>query len=106
MQQHADHAVEAALAMINELPAINTQWAERLGGIIRLGMAIHTGGAQVGNSGSKRRMKYGPRGHAVNLTSRVEAATKVFGVTCLLTAAARQQVEKGFSLRRICKGRV
>lgn len=106
MQQHADHAVEAALAMINELPAINTQWAERLGGIIRLGIGIHTGRAQVGNSGSKRRMKYGPRGHAVNLTSRVEAATKVFGVTCLLTAATRQQLKMDFPLRRICKARL
>jgi adenylate cyclase len=106
MQQHADHAVEAALAMINELPAINTQWAERLGGIIRLGIGIHTGLAQVGNSGSKRRMKYGPRGHAVNLTSRVEAATKVFGVTCLLTAATRQQLKMDFPVRRICKARL
>ncbi|HMC11180.1 MAG TPA: adenylate/guanylate cyclase domain-containing protein, partial [Pirellulaceae bacterium] len=34
VQQHADKAVEAALAMVNELPAINTQWAERLGGLI------------------------------------------------------------------------
>ncbi len=106
MQQHADHAVEAALAMINELPAINTQWAERLGGIIRLGIGIHTGRAQVGNSGSKRRMKYGPRGHAVNLTSRVEAATKVFGVTCLLTAATREQLRMEFPVRRICKARL
>jgi adenylate cyclase len=106
LQQHADRAVEAALAMINELPAINIQWAERLGGIIRLGIGIHTGRAQVGNSGSKRRMKYGPRGHAVNLTSRVEAATKVFGVTCLLTAATREQLRMDFPLRRICKARL
>ena len=106
MQQHADHAVEAALAMINELPAINTQWAERLGGLIRLGIGIHTGRAQVGNSGSRRRMKYGPRGHAVNLTSRVEAATKVFGVTCLLTAATKEQLRMDFPLRRICKARL
>jgi len=106
LQQHADHAVEAALAMINELPAINSQWAERLGGIIRLGIGIHTGTAQVGNSGSKRRLKYGPRGHAVNLTSRVEAATKVFGVTCLLTAATRAKLKMDFPLRRVCKARL
>jgi adenylate cyclase len=105
-QQHADHAVEAALAMINELPAINAQWAERLGGIIRIGVGLHSGSAQVGNSGSKRRLKYGPRGHAVNLTSRVEAATKVFGVTCLLTAATRQQLKMDFPTRRVCRSRL
>jgi len=88
------------------LPGINTQWAERLGGIIRLGVGIHTGRAQVGNSGSRRRLKYGPRGHSVNLTSRVEAATKVFGISCLMTAATRQQLKNDFPLRRICKARL
>ncbi len=106
VQQHADRAVQAALAMANELPAINSQWAERLGGIIRLGVGIHTGHAQVGNSGSRRRLKYGPRGHAVNLTSRVEAATKVFGISCLVTAATRQQLKGQFPLRRVCKARL
>jgi adenylate cyclase len=104
--QHADRAVQAALAMTNELPGINSQWAERLGGIIRLGVGIHTGRAQVGNSGSRRRLKYGPRGHAVNLTSRVEAATKVFGISCLMTAATRQQLKGDFPLRRVCKARL
>jgi adenylate cyclase len=106
VQQHADRAVQAALAMVNELPGINSQWAERLGGIIRLGVGIHTGRAQVGNSGSRRRLKYGPRGHAVNLTSRVEAATKVFGISCLMTAATRQQLKSDFPLRRVCKARL
>jgi adenylate cyclase len=104
--QHADQAVNAAVAMMNELPAINSQWAERLGGIIRLGVGIHTGRAQVGNSGSRRRLKYGPRGHAVNLTSRVEAATKVFGVWCLMTAATREKLTINVPLRRICRARL
>jgi adenylate cyclase len=106
VSQHADKAVEAALAMVNELPAINSQWSERLGGNIRIGVGINTGRAQVGNSGSRRRLKYGPRGHAVNLTSRVEAATKVFGVTCLLTSSTRQALTVDFPLRRICRGRL
>jgi adenylate cyclase len=104
--QHADAAARAALAMINELPAINSQWAERLGGIVRLGIGIHTGRAQVGNSGSQRRLKYGPRGHAVNLTSRIEAATKVFGVACLLTGATRQALGADLPLRRVCRARL
>ena len=104
--QHADRAVQAALAMVNELPDINSQWAERLGGIVRLGVGIHTGRAQVGNSGSRRRLKYGPRGHAVNLTSRIEAATKVFGISCLLTEATRQQLQGNYPLRRVCKARL
>lgn len=106
LPNHADRAVEAALAMSGELPAINSQWAERLGGIVRLGIGLHTGAAQVGNSGSRRRLKYGPRGHAVNLTSRIEAATKVFGVACLLSASTKQALSHSPPLRRICKGRL
>jgi adenylate cyclase len=104
--QHADRAVQAALAMLNELPAINSHWAEKLGGQIRLGVGINTGKAQVGNSGSKRRLKYGPRGHAVNLTSRVEAATKVLGVPCLITGATQAALAKPVPLRRVCRARL
>ena len=104
--EHADRAVEAAQAMQNELPSINSEWAEKLGGIIRLGIGLHTGKAQVGNSGSKRRLKYGPRGHAINLTSRVEAATKVLGVACLLTGAVHKSLTRPAPLRRICRARL
>jgi adenylate cyclase len=103
---HADRAAQAALAMLGELPTINGQWAERLGGVIRLGVGLHTGRAQVGNSGSRRRLKYGPRGHAVNLTSRVEAATKVLGVSALLTSATRQALTIDLPLRRVCRARL
>jgi len=104
--QHADRAAQAALAMLGELPAINSQWAEKLGGIVRLGIGLNTGRAQVGNSGSRRRFKYGPRGHAVNLTSRVEAATKALGVTCLLTEATRKALTIDLPLRRVCHARL
>lgn len=104
--QHADRALAAAVAMHSELPHINSQWAERLGGILRLGLGIHSGRAQVGNSGSQRRLKYGPRGHAVNLTSRVEAATKVFGVAGLLTGPTRSALVGAYDLRRVCTARL
>jgi adenylate cyclase len=103
---HADLAVQAALAMQNELPAINSAWAEKLGGLVRLGIGLNTGRAQIGNSGSRRRLKYGPRGHAVNLTSRVEAATKVLGVSCLLTGATRRALNTSPPLRRLCRARL
>lgn len=103
---HAQRAALAAQAIQNDLPAINVAWAERLGGIIRIGIGINTGVSQVGNSGSKRRMKYGPRGHAVNLTSRVEAATKVLGVPCLVTENTRLRLPDTTPLRRIACARL
>ena len=104
--RHADRAAQAALAMIDELQAINGRWAEKLGSSIRLGIGLNTGTAQVGNSGSKRRLKYGPRGHSVNLTSRVEAATKVLGATCLMTGSTNAALTASLPRRRICRVRL
>jgi adenylate cyclase len=104
--EHADRAARAALGIARELPAINAVWSERLLGQIRAGIGIHSGRAQVGNAGSRRRFKYGPRGHAINLASRVEAATKVFGVPCLITGATRALLQSELPLRRICRARL
>jgi adenylate cyclase len=101
--QHADLAAEAAMAMLWELPDLNQTWEAKLGTKIRLGIGLHTGTAQVGNSGSKRRLKYGPRGHAVNLTSRVETATKVLRATCLLTRSTEAALTITVPRRRVCR---
>ncbi|MCI0356962.1 MAG: GAF domain-containing protein [Planctomycetaceae bacterium] len=104
--QHADLAAEAALAMLGELPKLNEAWEEKLGTRIRLGIGLHTGTAQVGNSGSQRRLKYGPRGHAVNLASRVEAATKVLRAACLLTASTQSALTIAVPRRRVCRAQL
>jgi len=104
--QHADLAAEAALAMLGELPNLNQAWEEKLGTRIRLGIGLHTGTAQVGNSGSQRRLKYGPRGHAVNLASRVEAATKVLRAACLLTASTQSALTIAVPRRRVCRAQL
>lgn len=103
---HAARAIRAASAMLAELPPINVEWAEKLGGVIHIGIGIHTGRAQVGNSGSRRRLKYGPRGHAVNLTSRVEAATKFLSVPCLVTGSTYSALGGPRNFRRICRARL
>jgi class 3 adenylate cyclase len=49
------------------------------------GIGIHSGLVRVGNAGTQRRIKYGPRGATVNLASRVEGATKRLGVPLPIT---------------------
>jgi len=100
---HADRACRAALAMVACLPELNDRWAGKVGTRLDLGVGINTGVSQVGNAGSYHRVKYGPRGHAVNLASRVEGATKKFGVRILVTDATRRQLQSPLDLRRIGK---
>ena len=56
-----------------------------------LGIGLNTGLAQVGNTGSQYKFKYGPSlGDTVNVASRVQGLTKyLHAAACLLTAATR-----------------
>ena len=102
---HALLACRAALAMLEELPGLNERWAERIGGPFGLGIGLNTGNALVGNTGSHSRFKYGPLGHAVNLASRVEGATKQLGVPVLITGSTHAALgEHDLATRRL--GRV
>ena len=93
---HAQLACDAALRMLKTLPDINAKWAEQIGQFLRIGIGINTGPALVGNSGSKRRIKYGPRGSTVNMASRIESATKSVGVPLLVSASTTKQLGEKF----------
>jgi adenylate cyclase len=106
LANHAELACRAAMAMQEEAVRLNETWQEVIGMPLKFGIGIHTGTAEVGNAGSSRRLKYGPRGHAVNLAARVEGATKQMGVPVLITGATRAALGKDFATRRLCSVRV
>lgn len=105
-EHHADLAAKSALEVRSIVPELNEKYKAVLQAKVNVGLGIHTGEAHVGNSGSESRLKYGPRGHAVNLTSRVEGATKAVGVPCLLTDATRRKLSVEIPVRRICQARL
>ena len=106
LPDHAARACRAALAMLADLPALDAQWQERLGGPVRLGIGLNTGLALTGNTGSKKKFHYGALGHTVNLASRVEGATKYLGIPLLITGSTRAQIDGGFATRRLCRVRL
>ncbi len=103
---HAELACRAAHAMLAELPAINAAWRESLGQDLALGIGINTGLARVGNAGTQRRIKYGPRGATVNLASRVEGATKRLGVPLLITEQTRRLLPPSIFTRRCLRAQL
>jgi adenylate cyclase len=103
---HAARACRAGLAMLGEMPALRGRWADTAGGPLGLGIGINTGTVLVGNTGGRRRLKYGPLGHAVNLACRIEGATKQLGVPALLSSATRAALDTPFATRRLCRVRV
>ncbi len=103
---HAELACRAGLRMLQSLPDISRDWTDTIQRDLQLGIGIHTGMAHVGNTGSRRRTKYGPRGTSVHLTSRIEAATKQLGLPLLATEATASHLSNRFALHRICHARM
>jgi adenylate cyclase len=99
---HAARASRAALAMLEELKKVHARWADRLPIDLAVGVGINSGMARVGNTGSKRKFKYGPLGNTVNLASRVQGATKYLGVPLLVTHATHGKLSSDMPSRRLC----
>jgi adenylate cyclase len=99
--EHALLACEAARDMLRALPALNERWQEILGEPMDLGIGINTGIARVGNTGSRRKFKYGPLGDTVNVASRVQGANKYYRTRILLTRSCRDQLPEEITCRRI-----
>jgi adenylate cyclase len=98
---HVPRACRAALAMLAELPALNARWEAVCGVPLAIGIGLNSGPALVGNTGSSRRLKYGPFGLTVNLASRIQDATKRVGVPLLISGAVRDQLRSGFRTRSV-----
>lgn len=77
-------ACRAAQAMLQCKPHIDQAWQAETGQPIDFRIGICSGPASVGNTGSTRRLKYGPLGNTVNLASRLQTAAKQFGVRLLV----------------------
>lgn len=82
---HADQALAAALLMREKLPAVNQTLTDKGYTAIDVGIGIHTGAVILGNIGSHKKLDYTIIGDAVNLASRLEGLTKVYGVSILIT---------------------
>ncbi len=87
---HALHAVQAALAMVQRLNALNSDLRERGLPQIGVGIGLNTGLVCVGDMGSDMRRSYTVMGDAVNLASRIEALTRHYGVDVLAGEASFQ----------------
>lgn len=103
---HAQRAAAAAIDMLSKLPELNKTWEPILGQPMGVGIGINTGVAQVGNTGSALKFKYGPLGDPVNVASRVQGVNKFFQTSVLLTRATRDLLGGQFLTRRVGAVRV
>lgn len=99
---HAERACKTAWAMLEVFPIVCKKWAHLLGDFpLGLGIGVNTGNALVGNTGSKRKFKYGPMGLTVNLASRLEASTKLLGLPLVISGSSKAKLPANYPTRRL-----
>ncbi|MBT6275938.1 MAG: GAF domain-containing protein, partial [Chromatiales bacterium] len=81
----ADNAVAVANGMMTSLRALNTRRVRDGRLVIEIGVGVSTGMVVAGNIGSTRRMEYTVIGDSVNLASRLEGVTKMYGTPVLMS---------------------
>ena len=80
-----------------ELAELNERWQARAEAegkkfpIVRFGVGLNTGDCCVGNLGSTLKFNYSCIGDNVNIASRLEGATKYFGVDIAANEATRNE---------------
>ncbi len=95
----ASLAVRAALQMRESLVKLNVGWKAREMPELAIGIGIHQGTAIVGELGSAEKAELTAIGDTVNLASRLEGATKEYGVDLIISAAVHQRVKDQFHCR-------
>lgn len=98
---HPERACSTALNMLKALPALNREWAKRDYPELKIGLGIHTGEAVVGNMGAELRFDYTAIGDTVNLASRLEGMTKLYGIKIIVSESTYKDCKRSFIFRRL-----
>ncbi|MQA41676.1 CHASE2 domain-containing protein [Rugamonas aquatica] len=86
---HASRAVATSLLMQASAHRLNDDFVARGWPPLKIGIGLNSGLMHVGDMGSKIRRAYTVMGDAVNLGSRLEGITKVYGVGIAVGEATR-----------------
>lgn len=105
LPDHAARAVATALQMQATAARLNRDFIARGWPPLKIGIGLNTGEMRVGDMGSKIRRAYTVMGDAVNLSSRLEGITKVYGVGVAVGEATRLAAP-AFAYRELDRVRV
>ena len=101
--EHALHALEAAMEMQNRLEGLRDKWKQHHASDLKIGIGLHSGDAMVGHIGSNDRMEYTAIGDTVNIASRLEATTKENGCTIVMSGDTAKDIPVRIPLRQVAE---
>jgi class 3 adenylate cyclase len=91
--KNANDAVNASIAMLLQLLAFNRSRESLKNNPIKIGIGLNTGVLMLGTIGEHNRMEGTVISDAVNLASRMEGMTKIYGTRLLISQYTLQQLE-------------
>lgn len=97
--QHADHAVQAALAMVSELNRLNAKWVQEGKPELGIGIGINSGEMIAGNIGSEQIRSYTVIGDNVNLGARLESLNKDYKTSIIISEYTAKLLVGRYGLR-------
>jgi adenylate cyclase len=98
---HAEHAVQAAIHMVEELGRLNANWQARGMAQLDIGVGINSGEMIAGNIGSSSIMSYTVIGDNVNLGARLESLNKEYKCRIIISDATRARLKNHHDLRSL-----
>jgi adenylate cyclase len=104
-ERHAEDAVLAAIEMQRRAKSLSETFQAKGWPALKIGIGINSGPMRVGDMGSQIRRAYTVMGDAVNLGSRLEGLTKIYGVDVLIGEKTRTQLA-GWTCREVDRVRV
>jgi adenylate cyclase len=98
-ERHADHAVQAAMAMVQELAALNRTWAAEGKPQLGIGIGVNSGEMIAGNIGAETIRSYTVIGDNVNLGARLESLNKEYRTSIIVSSFTVERLKGKYDLR-------
>ena len=97
--EHADHAVQTALAMVAALEDLNREWQAKGHPALGIGIGINSGEMIAGNIGSEQVRSYTVIGDAVNLGARLESLNKDYRTSIIVSEDTVRRLKGRYDLK-------
>jgi adenylate cyclase len=98
---HAEHAMAAAVEMVDVLGQLNRKWRAEGKVPFDIGVGVNSGEMIAGNIGSSSIMSYTVIGDNVNLGSRLESLNKEYRTRIIISDATRTRLQGNYTIRAL-----